>query len=423
LGKIVEDSGSLNEVNAYVLKAILDAGQERVVVASRDIFDDHGTKLLAQHKPLTSVLQQRLLERRLRAPLESSLRFESGLDKTQLRQALVSLLESDHGLAALVRPWAKAVEAQVTSLPLDPSLLFLLTTLQATAPKAFEHAVQGLALAGAMSARSGAGPGDLRLAMIAGLVHDIGELHLDPDLCGNSLGLDLRQFRQLVTHAHLGQMLLSGLKQYPLALSRAVGEHHERLDGSGYPSGRSGDALSPLGRMLAVVETTLGVLDAPDVPLARASFALRVVPGEYDGTWVDIVAGAARSASLRSRTGAAASNDRAWAGLAQADRQIVGATEAAQQLANDVSRPVRAVASRAAHLLHRLRTGWNEMGLWAGASDYSNSSGEVAMAEEELRYRLSVMKRDCLALQPDLSDSEALRMEPLWRCLAADPAR
>ena len=419
----MQDSGALNEVNVFVLKAILDAGEERVVVASRDIFDDHGVKLLAQHKQLTSALQQRLLERRLRVPLESSLRFEAGLDKTQLRQALVSLVESDHALATLVRPWAKAVEEQVTSLALDPALLFLLTTMQATTPKVFEHAVQGLALAGAMSARSGAGPGDLRLAMIAGLVHDIGELHLDPDLCGNRRDLDLQQFRQLVTHAHLGEILLAGLTQYPLALSRAVGEHHERLDGSGYPAGRPADAISPLGRMLAVVETTLGVLDAPDVPLARASFALRVVPGEYDGTWVGMVTSAAKSAPLRPRTGNSVSDDRAWAGLAQADRHMVSASEEAQRLAHDSSPSVRAAALRAAHRLQRLRAGWNEMGLWAGTSDYPNGSEEVVMAQEELRYRLSVMERDCLALQPDLNDGDVRRMEPLWRCLAADSAR
>lgn len=418
----MEDIGPLNKVNVNMLKAILDAGQERVVVASRDIFDDHGVKLLAQHKQLTSVLQQRLLERRLRAPLESSLRFEAGLDKTQLRQAFVSLVESDHGLATLVRPWAKVVEAQVTSLSLEPALLFLLTTVQVTAPKAFEHAVHGLALAGAMSARSGAAPGELRLAMIAGLVHDIGELHLDPDLCDNRRGLDLPQFRQLITHAHLGEMLLSGLKHYPLTLSRAVGEHHERLDGSGYPSGRAADAISPLGRMLAVVETTLGVLDAPDVRLARASFALRVVPGEYEGTWVDMVASAARNASWRAGTGNAVSNDLAWASLAHVDRQMVTGTEEAKRLANDTSPAVRAIASRVAHLLQRLRTGWNEMGLWAGALDHPRPSEEVAMAENELRYRLSVMARDCLALQQDLNDDDARQIAPLWRCLAADSA-
>ena len=413
----------MNEVNVHVLKAILDAGQQHAVVASRDIFDDQGLKLLAQNRQLTSALQQRLLERKLRMPLESSLRFEAGLDKTQLRHAFAALLDSDHVLATVVRPWAKAVDAQVTSLPLDPVLLFLLTTIRLTTPRAFGHAVQGMALAGAMSARSGAGPSDLRLAMIAGLVHDIGELHLDPQLCAKPHRLHLHEFRQLVTHARLGEMLLSDLTQYPLTLSRAVGEHHERLDGSGYPLGRSAQALSPMGRMLAVVETTLGVLDARDVPLTRASFALRIVPGEYDGAWVGMVTNAIRGTNEAQLSDGACSTDRVRANLAQANLQIAAATEEAQRLAHSASPAVRAIALHAAHLLQRLRVGWNEMGLWAGGSDDPGGSSEVAMAEQEMGYRLSVMERDCLALQPDLNAGDAQLMEPLWRCLTPDPAR
>ncbi len=412
----MENKDPLNDVNAHVLNAILDAGQERTVLALRDIFDERGVKLLAQNMQLTHGLQQRLLERRLRQPLESSLRFESGLDKVQLRQLFAKVAQSGDALSVLVLPWATKVEEQVTSLPLDPALLFLLTTMQSTTPPAFEHAVRAMALAGAMSARSGAGPGDLRQAMMAGLVHDIGELHLDPGLYGLERELDLPRFRQLVTHARLGEQLITGLKQYPLAVSRAVGEHHERLDGSGYPLGRTSEALSPLGRMLAVVETTLGVLDAPDVPLARASFALRVVPGEYEGLWVGMVTSAAEREPA-SAWGGETMCERAWAGLELASRKMSRATAQAQVLSGSPHPVVRTVALRAAHLLERLRTGWNEMGLWMGAPKHGSSSREVPMADEELRYRLSVMERDCLVLQDELDESDTQELAPLWQCL------
>ena len=126
----VDDKEHLNQVNAHVLNAILDAGQDRAIVASRDIYDERGVKLLAQNKQITHVLQQRLLERRLKVPLEASLRFEVGVDKIQLRRAFTQLLDSGHGLVRPLRPWAKAVDLQVTSLPLEPVAQFLLTTVQ-----------------------------------------------------------------------------------------------------------------------------------------------------------------------------------------------------------------------------------------------------------------------------------------------------
>ncbi|MEO8858320.1 MAG: HD domain-containing phosphohydrolase [Burkholderiaceae bacterium] len=411
----MENNEHLNVVNFHVLKAILDAGQERVVLASRDIFDERGVKLLARDRQLPQALQERLLERKLRAPLEASLRFEAGLDRAQLRAAFAALLASHHKVAQIVRPWAREIEAQINILPLDPVLLFLLTTLQATDPVALEHAVQAMAIAGAMSVRAGSSPGDLRLAMVAGLVHDMGVLELDPRLRGSDGELDLADFRALMTHPGRGAALLSGLKEYPLALSRAVGEHHERLDGSGYPQSLAGEAMSSLGRLLAVVETTLGVLSQADATLARASFALRVVPREYDADWVGIVAGAAAAPAVNS--GAQADAAVAWEGLARSNRIISDAASCAAALACSNRPAVRAAALRAAHLLERLRVGWNDMGLWADAASAASASPELAMADDELRYRLSHLERDCLAqhADPDAADRQPLAV--LWQCL------
>lgn len=77
-----------------------------------------------------------------------------------------------------------------------------------------------------------------------------------------------------VVHPHVGRLLIEQLTNYPAAIGRAIGEHHERMDGSGYPHALRRDALSPLGRLLAVTEAALGVLrsDRPDV--ARVSVAL-----------------------------------------------------------------------------------------------------------------------------------------------------
>ena len=408
----------LNEVNAQMLKTVLCADNEHSVLASRDIFDQRGIKLLARDKPVTEVVRERLLGCRLRVPLEASLRFEAGIDRARLRLAFAALLDSGHVLASLMRPWAAAVDAQIASLPLDPVAQFLLTALQTTAPRAFDHAVQAMALAGAMAARAGDNPGELRLAMACGLLHDIGELYLEPDLRGDGRGADLSHYRGLVTHPHLGELLLSGLPLYPQLLCRAIGEHHERLDGSGYAQMRSGAGLSRLGRIASVVETTLGILSAPEVPLARASFALRVVPGEYEGQWVGMVASAAITGRGQHRLDDGVPVAQAWEGLARSGRRMDRAREQAVLLASGPATAVRDVAQRAVHLLDRLRAGWNEMGLWVGASARGVDAQEVRMADEELRYRLSVMERNCVWQAAGLDAADARRLAPLWQSLA-----
>lgn len=414
----MDDKEHPNQVNAHVLNAILDTAQDRAIVASRDIYDERGIKLLAQHMPITPVLQQRLLALQLKHPLETSLRFEAAPDKGQLRKAFARLMDSGHPLVPPLRTWAREVDTQITSLPLDPVAHFLMSMVQVTSPSAFEHAIQAMALAGAMAVRAGANPGDLRQAMLAGLLHDIGEIYLDPALIGMGDALDLRQFRKVVTHPRRGEQLLVSLGHYPLALTRAVAEHHERLDGSGYPASLAGDKLSPLGRMLCVVEATLGMLALPGQGWARASFALRSTPGEFDGHWMGLVTDAAAEPPAGGQRVDGTVIGQASAGLSRASRRMHAAATVAAQLADHQSPQVRAVALAAAHLLDRLRAGWNDMGLWADAPVDAQGQLEVVMAEDELRYRLSRLERNCLWHVASLDADELDALAPLWACLA-----
>jgi HD-GYP domain-containing protein (c-di-GMP phosphodiesterase class II) len=55
-------------------------------------------------------------------------------------------------------------------------------------------------------------------------------------------------------HPHLGATMLSQTPHIPEDACRIVAEHHERLDGSGYPQGLTGAALSPLGQIVAIAD-------------------------------------------------------------------------------------------------------------------------------------------------------------------------
>jgi hypothetical protein len=158
------------------------------------------------------------------------------------------------------------------------------------------HAVAGMALAGAMMASREASHHDVRLAMLGGLLHDIGEVYINPQYLDYNQALDIVGHKHLVVHPRVAQVLLSTLTDYPAALCQAVAEHHERLDRSGYPARLGGESVSTIGRVLAVVEVTLGSLCALNAPLTRASFALRVVPGEFDPVWASFVCDAAQEA-------------------------------------------------------------------------------------------------------------------------------
>lgn len=415
---------SFNIANPHALARIVDASTSRRIVASQDIFDERGTKLWARNQPISHSLHERLLERKLKQPLEACLRAEDGVTTVQLCEALTSFLESDHALAQAVQPWALRLLDEVQRLPLHAAVELLLTAAHATQPRVFEHAVRGMALAGALQASIDGDRFGLRVAMLGGLLHDIGEMYVNPQYLDGGQPLDVQGYRHLVTHPRTGELLLATMTDYPPALARAVGEHHERLDGNGYPMRRAGPALSPLGRLLAVTEVVLAIANAPTAPLTRASLALRMIPGEFDAVGAGFIADAAQRAGEDLDALVQDRADGTCEQLARIDTVMTLAHERAASLAerSDASALVRDAAARCASLLQRLRLGWNAMGLWSPSQgrDAALAEFERRMAGKELRYRLGSMQRDCLWQHPPLNEHDTRQLQPLWDSLVAD---
>lgn len=221
-------SASFSVANQHALATILEASQTKSIIASRDIFDISGIKLWARDQPVSSALQRRLLDRQLRNPLESCLLAEDGVSPHTLVQAAEAQLERGGPLVALLKPHAARLLKETGHLPLHSVPQLLLTAAQASRPEVFAHAVQAMLLCGAMMDRHGGGVAELRLALLAGLLHDLGEMYIDPRYgeAEADRELDFVSYQQLVVHPHVGHLLIAQLTNYPGALSRAIAEHH-----------------------------------------------------------------------------------------------------------------------------------------------------------------------------------------------------
>lgn len=85
----------------------------------------------------------------------------------------------------------------------------------------------------------------------AALLHEIGMVRLPPQLYMASRQLSPQERKSITTHPILGYNVLKE-KQVPLAVSLAALEHHERMNGTGYPRGIAGDKISLYSRIIAV---------------------------------------------------------------------------------------------------------------------------------------------------------------------------
>jgi HD-GYP domain-containing protein (c-di-GMP phosphodiesterase class II) len=96
--------------------------------------------------------------------------------------------------------------------------------------------------------------GRLRSLAIGGLVHDIGKLSVPDAILKKPGPLDEDEYAVVKRHAEWGAKLLDELGGFPKSVRRLVLDHHERLDGRGYPAGRTAADLSLDTRILTVCD-------------------------------------------------------------------------------------------------------------------------------------------------------------------------
>ncbi len=94
----------------------------------------------------------------------------------------------------------------------------------------------------------------LRALAIGGLLHDIGKLSIPNSILQKPGALDDAEFAIIKRHPAHGHELLAELGGFNDTVARLVLDHHERLDGSGYPRGIKADELALETRILAVCD-------------------------------------------------------------------------------------------------------------------------------------------------------------------------
>ena len=105
----------------------------------------------------------------------------------------------------------------------------------------------------AIATEMGLSPDRIEGIRMAGIIHDIGKVSVPAEILSMPRKLTDLEFSLIKTHAQSGYEILKDI-EFPWPIARMVLEHHERMNGSGYPNGLTGDKLLPESRILAVAD-------------------------------------------------------------------------------------------------------------------------------------------------------------------------
>jgi putative nucleotidyltransferase with HDIG domain len=130
----------------------------------------------------------------------------------------------------------------------------LVSLNEARDPYTAGHELRVSALASAIATDMQLSPQQVEGIRISGLVHDIGKFTIPAEILTKPTRLSPEELALVRTHAEAGYEALRPIA-FPWPVAEAVRQHHERLDGSGYPQGLKGDQISLEARILAVADT------------------------------------------------------------------------------------------------------------------------------------------------------------------------
>ncbi len=134
------------------------------------------------------------------------------------------------------------------------SVIQLLSVLKAFDDYTYTHCLNVAALGVLMGKHLGLGQSEIETLGLAGLLHDVGKCLLPKAIINKPGPLDENEFQAIQRHPVLGWQYAENLPGVPRRVVRAVLEHHERHDGSGYPHGLKGKAIGNLSAMLGIFD-------------------------------------------------------------------------------------------------------------------------------------------------------------------------
>lgn len=403
--------------SAAFLKAVVDLGARQPVVTSQPIFNANGIKLLEGGVRVAPDLYERLVTHRLAQPLDECIDTEKSVDGKALREAAVEAMQRWPFFARMApegRTREIVLEA-IASVPLPKPVALHLTLARDTRADLYEHSVLMALLAAHLVRESGTSFRDIGVAAAAGLLHDMGMLHIDPHLLDSDERLSGDRLKPVYVHPVTSSLLIGRFADYPKAAVRAVVEHHERMDGSGYPRGLAGDAISPLGRVLSLAEVVTAMFDGErEQPEQRVSLLLRIDPRRYDAALVPSIHRLLRAAPAALAVDGCAPVDASIASLLRLSDLLLQWRRTFEQLAADgkgaqaaLLQSVNSQNESLQRMLHEAGITREHLGaLGDDVADDAAVRAELAALAEELLWQLHAaanqLKRRWQASEPML---------------------
>ena len=143
--------------------------------------------------------------------------------------------------------------AKKLRLALEGVIKAVAATIEQRDPYTAGHQKRVADLAQAIATELSLSADQIEAVYMAGVIHDIGKISVPAEILSKPGALSDTEFALIKLHAKIGYEILKNI-DFPWPIAEIIYQHHERVDGTGYPRGLSGEAVLVEARILAVAD-------------------------------------------------------------------------------------------------------------------------------------------------------------------------
>lgn len=249
------------DIHKGYLKHVIAFAQQNDVTISEDICNEHGAVIIPKGRKLDPELTDKIANYTLKVPLEQCIALKRNFDGAALFHGYEQVFAHYPDIKLFHQHWElqQPLKRACHYYHGFPLLVQKLTILKASIPHLFKQAIYSAYISLAIAKQLGAPEEECSAAFLAGLIHDIGILHLDADLANTEGEYTPEQWHAMQRHTIIGYDILLEVEHIPNVIAKAVLEHHERVDGSGYPFAKKGLELSVMGQIVGMADTCISL--------------------------------------------------------------------------------------------------------------------------------------------------------------------
>lgn len=174
----------------------------------------------------------------------------------------------------------EVIDEMVESMVRNPDALMWVARLRETDLTTYGHGLQVAVYLVAFGRHLGFPRAELAQLGTIGLLLDIGKIRLPRALLEKHGRLTPEEFETVKDHVSQGLEILSATPNWPVDVIDGIAQHHERMNGSGYPRGLKADAIGIFGRMAGIADCFAALTKSRPYAEAVSSYeALRSIVG------------------------------------------------------------------------------------------------------------------------------------------------